>query len=155
MAALDASTGGEYAQAVANDIRRSMQHHAGVFRTQKMMDEGVYEVAALRERAKGITLADKSKIFNTARVEALEVENLVEVAQATMVSAAARKECRGAHTVEDYERGADDAEFPLGRNDRDWLKHTLWDSATNSLSYKPVRMQPLSVESIPPKVRTF
>ena len=155
VAALDASTGGEYAQAVANDIRRSMQHHAGVFRTQKMMDEGVHEVAALRERAKGITLADKSKIFNTARVEALEVENLVEVAQATMVSAAARKECRGAHTVEDYERGADDAEFPLGRNDRDWLKHTLWDSATNSLSYKPVRMQPLSVESIPPKVRTF
>jgi succinate dehydrogenase / fumarate reductase flavoprotein subunit len=155
VAELDASTGGEYAQEVANDIRRSMQHHAGVFRTQKMMDEGVREIAALRERAKGITLADKSRIFNTARVEALEVENLVEVAQATMVSAAARKECRGAHTVEDYERGADDAEFPLGRNDRDWLKHTLWDGATNSLSYKPVRMQPLSVESIPPKVRTF
>jgi len=155
VAELDASTGGEYAQAVANDLRRSMQHHAGVFRTQKMMDEGVHEIAALRERAKGITLADKSKIFNTARVEALEVENLVEVAQATMVSAAARKECRGAHTVEDYERGADDPEFPLGRNDRDWLKHTLWDSATNSLSYKPVRMQPLTVESIPPKVRTF
>ena len=155
VAELDASIGGEYAQAVANDIRRSMQHHAGVFRTQKMMDEGVREIAALRERAKGITLADKSKIFNTARVEALEVENLVEVAQATMVSAAARKECRGAHTVEDYERGADDAEFPLGRNDRDWLKHTLWDSASNSLSYKPVRMKPLTVESIPPKVRTF
>ncbi|MCZ2292723.1 MAG: succinate dehydrogenase flavoprotein subunit [Burkholderiales bacterium] len=155
VAELDASTGGEYAQAVANDLRRSMQHHAGVFRTQKMMDEGVQQIAALRERAKGITLADKSKIFNTARVEALEVENLVEVAQATMVSAAARKECRGAHTVEDYERGADDPEFPLGRNDRDWLKHTLWDSATNSLSYKPVRMQPLTVESIPPKVRTF
>ncbi len=155
VAQLDASTGGEYAQDVANDIRRSMQHHAGVFRTQKVMDEGVREIAALRERAKGITLADKSRIFNTARVEALEVENLVEVAQATMVSAAARKECRGAHTVEDYERGAEDAEFPLGRNDRDWMKHTLWNRATNSLSYKPVRTQPLTVESVPPKVRTF
>jgi hypothetical protein len=68
-------------------------------------------------------------VFNTARIEALEVENLIEAAQATMVSAAARHECRGAHTVKDYERGADDAEFPLGRNDAEWMKHTLWHSA--------------------------
>ena len=78
-----------------------------------------------------------------------------EAAQATMTSAAARKECRGAHTVNDYERAADDAEFPLGRNDKEWMKHTLWHSADNSLSYKPVNLKPLTVESIPPKVRTF
>jgi succinate dehydrogenase / fumarate reductase flavoprotein subunit len=96
------------------------------------MDEGVVKVAALRERVKAITLKDKSKVFNTARIEALEVENLIEAAQATMVSAAARQECRGAHTVKDYERGADDAEFPLGRNDREWMKHTLWHSDEQS-----------------------
>ena len=84
-----------------------------------------------------------------------QLENHFEVAQATMVSAAARKECRGAHTVYDYEHPADHPEHPLGRNDKEWLKHTLWDSATNSLTYKPVNMKPLTVESIPPKVRTF
>ena len=155
LARLDNSTAGEYAQNVANDIRATMQQHAGVFRTQASMDEGVVKVAALRERVAGITLKDKSKVFNTARIEALEVDNLIEAAQATMVSAAARQECRGAHTVKDYERGADDPEFPLGRNDAVWMKHTLWDSASNSLSYKPVKMTPLTVESVPPKVRTF
>jgi succinate dehydrogenase / fumarate reductase flavoprotein subunit len=155
VARLDNSTGGEYAQDVANDLRNAMQNHAGVFRTQAHLNEGVVQVAALRERVKAITLKDKSQVFNTARVEALEVDNLIECAQATIVSAAARQECRGAHTVEDYERGADDPEFPLGRNDRDWLKHTLWDSASNSLSYKPVKLKPLTVDSVPPKVRTF
>ncbi|OWQ90752.1 succinate dehydrogenase flavoprotein subunit [Roseateles aquatilis] len=152
---LESSNSGEYAQDVANDLRSAMQEHAGVFRTQAMLDEGVVKIAELRERVKNITLKDKSKVFNTARVEALEVDNLIEAAQATIVSAAARRECRGAHTVNDYERGADDAEFPLGRNDKEWMKHTLWHSATNSLSYKPVNLKPLTVDSVPPKVRTF
>jgi len=155
LARLDGSTDGEYAQDVANDMRAIMQQHAGVFRTQASMDEGVTKINALRSRVAKITLGDKSKVFNTARIEALEVDNLMEVAQATMTSAAARKECRGAHTVNDYERPADDAQFPLGRNDAEWMKHTLWDSATNSLSYKPVNLKPLTVESVPPKVRTF
>jgi succinate dehydrogenase / fumarate reductase flavoprotein subunit len=155
LARLDASSEGEYAQDVANDMRAIMQQHAGVFRTQASMDEGVTKINALRSRVAKITLGDKSKVFNTARIEALEVDNLMEVAQATMTSAAARKECRGAHTVNDYERPADDAQFPLGRNDAEWMKHTLWDSATNSLSYKPVNLKPLTVESVPPKVRTF
>ena len=155
LARLDASTSGEYAQKVADDIRASMQHHAGVFRTQALMDEGVTQIAALAERVKAIGLQDKSKIFNTARVEALEVDNLIEVARATMASAAARHECRGAHTVLEHERPADDAEHPLGRNDVDWLKHTLWYSQGDRLDYKPVRMQPLTVDSVPPKVRTF
>jgi succinate dehydrogenase / fumarate reductase, flavoprotein subunit len=155
LARLDSSTSGEYAQDVANDMRATMQQHAGVFRTQASMDEGVRKINAMRERVDAITLKDKSKVFNTARIEALEVENLMEAAQATMTSAAARQECRGAHTVNDYERPADDAEFPLGRNDKVWMKHTLWHSADNSLSYKPVNLKPLTVESIPPKVRTF
>jgi succinate dehydrogenase / fumarate reductase, flavoprotein subunit len=155
IAKLDNSTGGEYAQDVANDLRTSMQQHAGVFRTQAAMDEGTKQVAALRERVAGITLKDKSKVFNTARIEALEVANLIEAAQATIESAAARHECRGAHTVKDYERGADDAQYPLGRNDADWMKHTLWYSEGNRLEYKPVQLKPLTVESVPPKVRTF
>ena len=155
LARLESSTSGEYAQDVANDIRQAMQQHAGVFRTQALMDEGVAKIAAIRERVGGIAMADKSKVFNTARVEALEVENLIEAAQATIVSAAARRECRGAHNVKDYERGADDADFPLGRNDREWMKHTLWYRDGNRLDYKPVQLKPLSVESVPPKVRTF
>jgi succinate dehydrogenase / fumarate reductase flavoprotein subunit len=132
-----------------------MQQHAGVFRTQESMDEGVRKINAIRERVQNIALKDKSKVFNTARIEALEVENLIESAQATMTSAAARRECRGAHTVNDYERPADDPQYPLGRNDADWMKHTLWHSEGNRLSYKPVNLKPLTVESVPPKVRTF
>ena len=155
LARLDHNPNGEYAQTVANDMRATMQQHAGVFRTQASMDEGVRKINAMRERVANLGLKDNSKVFNTARIEALEVENLMEAAQATMTSAAARQECRGAHTVKDYERGADDAEFPLGRNDREWMKHTLWDSASNTLSYKSVNLKPLTVESVPPKVRTF
>jgi succinate dehydrogenase / fumarate reductase flavoprotein subunit len=155
LARLDNATSGEYAQNVANDMRATMQQHAGVFRTQASMNEGVQKINALRERVANIGLKDKSKVFNTARIEALEVENLMEAAQATMTSAAARHECRGAHTVNDFERPADDAEFPLGRNDKEWMKHTLWHSADNSLTYKPVNLKPLTVDSVPPKVRTF
>ncbi len=152
---LEESKDGIYAQDLANEIRQTMQSHAGVFRTQKGMDEGVVKIAAIRNKVGSVTLKDKSKVWNTARMEALEVDNLIEVAQATMVSAAARRECRGAHTVDDYEHPADHPDFPLGRNDKEWLKHTLWDSASNSLTYKPVTMKPLTVDSIPPKVRTF
>ncbi|MBU3737598.1 MAG: succinate dehydrogenase flavoprotein subunit [Rhodoferax sp.] len=149
---LDGARQGEYAQDVANDIRAAMQKHAGVFRTQASMDEGVEKIAALRERVNAINLKDKSKVFNTARIEALEVENLIEAAQATIVSAAARHESRGAHTVDDY---GDTPEHPNGRNDTDWHKHTLWYSQGNRLSYKPVKMKPLTVDPVPLKVRTF
>jgi succinate dehydrogenase / fumarate reductase, flavoprotein subunit len=155
LARLDGTSNGEYAQDVANDIRTTMQQHAGVFRTQVSMDEGVAKINAMRARVEAIGLKDKSQVFNTARIEALEVENLIEAAQATMTSAAARRECRGAHTVKDYERGADDPHTPLGRNDAEWMKHTLWYSEGNRLAYKPVNLKPLSVDSVPPKVRTF
>jgi succinate dehydrogenase / fumarate reductase flavoprotein subunit len=155
LARLDASTAGEYSQAVADDIRQTMQRHAAVFRTQALMDEGVRRIEARRARVAAIELKDKSRVFNTARIEALEVENLIEVARATMASAAARRECRGAPTVKDYERPADDPSHPVGRNDQDWLKHTLWYRDGDRLEYKPVRMTPLTVDSVPPAVRTF
>jgi succinate dehydrogenase / fumarate reductase flavoprotein subunit len=152
LARLEANQTGEYAQDVANDIRDAMQTHASVFRTQAMMDEGVKKIAALRERVNNIGLKDTSKVFNTARIEALEVENLIESAEATMVSAAARRESRGAHTVNDY---GDTPEHPNGRNDQDWHKHTLWHKDGNKLTYKPVQMKPLTVDSIPLQTRTF
>jgi len=145
LARLEKASDGEYAQTVANDIRGAMQAHAGVFRTQASMDEGVAKIAQLRERVKNVGLKDHSKVFNTARIEALEVENLIEAAQATMVSAAARPESRGAHAHDDHPH----------RDDDNWMKHTLWFTDGNRLEYKPVNMKPLTVESVPPKVRTF
>jgi succinate dehydrogenase / fumarate reductase, flavoprotein subunit len=149
---LDSATSGEYAQNVADDIRTAMQKYAGVFRTQASMDEGVVKIAELRERVKNINLKDKSKVFNTARIEALEVENLIEAAQATMVSAAARRESRGAHSVNDY---GDTPAHPNGRNDTEWHKHTLWHKEGNHLTYKPVQMRPLTVASVELKTRSF
>ena len=152
---LQNSTSGYNAQEVADEIRATMQAHAGVFRTQKLMDEGVKKILALEEKVNNIHLADKSQVFNTARIEALEVANLYEVAKATMISASLRHECRGAHNVLDYERDADDDYAPLGRNDHDWMKHTLWYSEGNRVIYKPVRKTPLTVDYCVPKVRTF
>lgn len=145
IAKLDNSTSGEYAQDVANDIRKCMQKYAGVFRNQELMDEGVRQMAKLTERANHLWVKDKSEIFNTARIEALEVANLVETANATMTSAAARKESRGAHSHDDHPH----------RDDENWMKHTLWYSEGNRLDYKPVQLKPLTVDSVPPKERTF
>lgn len=152
---LQESSEGFNAQEVADEIRATMQNHAGVFRTQALMDEGVEKILALAPKVNNIHLADKSAVFNTARIEALEVANLYEVAKATMLSAALRHECRGAHTVLDYDKPADDSYAPLGRNDHEWMKHTLWYSENNRIVYKPVRKTPLTVDMIPPAVRSY
>jgi succinate dehydrogenase / fumarate reductase flavoprotein subunit len=131
-----------------------MQAHAAVFRTQDTMDKGVVEIMNVAQRVNNIQVKDTSKVFNTALIEALEVDNLIEVAKATMISAAARHECRGAHTVKDYEKTHDEDPY-LGRNDAQWLKHTLWYSADNRLDYKPVVLKPLTVDSVELKPRTF
>jgi succinate dehydrogenase / fumarate reductase flavoprotein subunit len=145
---------GENAQDVADAIRATMQMHAAVFRKQETMDKGVVEIMKVAERVNNIQVKDTSKVFNTALVEALEVDNLIEVAKATMVSAAARHECRGAHTVVDYEK-APEVDPYMGRNDTEWLKHTLWYSEGNKLDYKPVTLKPLTVDTVPLKPRTF
>ncbi|MGA1350754.1 MAG: FAD-binding protein, partial [Burkholderiaceae bacterium] len=145
LAKLEDSTQGEKVQDVANDIRNTMQNYCGVFRTSELLSEGVSKIKALAERAESIHVADKSKVFNTARVEALELANLVETAKATIVSAEARKESRGAHAHRDFPE----------RDDAQWMRHSLWYSDNNRLDYKPVNLKPLTVETFQPKKRTF
>ena len=140
-----ANGAGERTQDVGNALRKAMQAHCGVFRNGDLLNAGVAKVAEIAGRVQRISITDKSKVFNTARVEALEVENLIEAAQATIQSAAAREESRGAHARSDFEH----------RDDVNWQRHTLWHKQGNSLSYKPVHMQPLTVDSFPPKARTF
>ena len=142
---LESRTSGEKTQDIGNAIRFSMQRHCGVFRTLDLLNEGVTQIEDLAKQADSIYFKDKSKVFNTARVEALELANMTEVARATIKSAAARTESRGAHALDDHPT----------RNDENWLKHTLWYSEGSRLDYKPVQMKPLTVESFPPKARTF
>src|SRR5919202_6024099 len=145
VARLDSAPKGERVVDVLNDLRRTMQAHCGVFRFPDDLHKGVQKVQELGERVQRTFIADKSKVFNTARVEALELENLVETAISTMISAEARKESRGAHTREDHPE----------RDDANWLKHTLWYKEGNRLDYKPVHLRPLTVQTMEPKVRTY
>ncbi|WP_374483557.1 succinate dehydrogenase flavoprotein subunit [Zoogloea sp.] len=154
IARLEAQTNGEEVHDVRLAMQRTMQKHAGVFRFADMLKEGVTKILEVAERAKHTQIKDKSKVWNTARTEALELDNLIEVAKATMVSAEARKESRGAHVRDD---AIDCAETPNGRDDKNWLKHTLWYSEGNRLDYKPVNLQPMSadVEPIALAKRTY
>ena len=145
LARLDAANSGERVADVLNDLRRAMQAHCGVFRFPDDLADGVRKMNEIAGRAQRIFIHDKSKVFNTARVEALELENLVETAMATAVSAEARKESRGAHSRNDFPE----------RDDKNWMKHTLWIKEGNRLDYKPVHLRPLSVETMEPKVRTY
>jgi succinate dehydrogenase / fumarate reductase flavoprotein subunit len=152
IARLDNQTNGEDVHEVRLSMQRAMQDHAGVFRFNDMLKQGVSKILEVAERVKTVQIKDKSKVWNTARTEALELENLIEVAKATMISAEARKESRGAHVRDD---SPDTAEFPDGRKDKEWLKHTLWYREGNRLDYKPVNLKPLSVDSIELKKRTY
>ena len=154
IARLESQTNGVEVNDVRLDMQRTMQKHAGVFRFADMLKEGVAKILEVAERAKHTQIKDKSKVWNTARTEALELDNLIEVAKATMISAEARKESRGAHVRDD---AIDCAETPNGRDDKNWLKHTLWYSEGNRLDYKPVNLQPMSadVEPIALAKRTY
>jgi len=121
-----------------------MEDHCSVFRTHEVLKEGVEKVEQLAKRMLNIKINDQSHTFNTAKVEAFELENLMAVAQATIHSALAREESRGAHSRMD---------FP-DRDDKSWMRHSLY-SFDNGLDYKPVRTKPLTVESFPPKPRVY
>jgi succinate dehydrogenase / fumarate reductase, flavoprotein subunit len=145
LARLDGQKGGESVAETAKDMRRTMQGHCGVFRFPDMLAAGVKKIREIADRATRTEIKDKSKVFNTARIEALELDNLVEVARASMVSAEARKESRGAHDRADHPK----------RDDANWLKHTLWFKDGDQLEYKPVHMKPLTADTVEPKVRTY
>jgi succinate dehydrogenase / fumarate reductase flavoprotein subunit len=133
-------------------MQRTMQKHAGVFRFADLLTDGVQKILDVQKDVQRTGINDKSMVFNTARIEALELDNLIEVAVATMVSAEARKESRGAHVRNDC---ADTPECPDGRDDKNWLKHTLWYKEGNRLDYKSVKLTPLTVETIALKKRAY
>jgi len=122
-----------------------MQSHCGVFRTGPLLREGIALIRQIAERAARVSIDDHSKVFNTARVEALELANLVETATATVVSAEARTESRGAHARDDFAQ----------RDDANWMRHTLWYRDGDRLDYKPVNLKPVSVPTFEPKKRTY
>lgn len=145
LARLDGSKSGESVSEVGAALRRTMQNHCGVFRFPDSLTEGVSKIREVAARAQRTYIADKSRVFNTARVEALELDNLVETAVSTMISAEARQESRGAHDRSDYPK----------RDDAQWMKHTLWFKDGDRLEYKPVKLKPLTVESFEPKARVY
>jgi succinate dehydrogenase / fumarate reductase flavoprotein subunit len=145
VARLDSQAGGEDVHEVRSEIQRTMQAHCGVFRFPDLLEQGVAKIKALSQRVARTQIRDKSRVFNTARVEALELDNLMETARATMVSALARQESRGAHDRADFHK----------RDDVNWLKHTLWFREGDRLEYKPVHLKPLTVPTFEPKARVY
>jgi succinate dehydrogenase / fumarate reductase flavoprotein subunit len=141
----ETSTDGESPAVIRDEMQKVMQEDFGVFRKGDIMESGLQRLQALRERLQHAQLVDKSKVFNTDRIAALELDNLMATAYATAVSAIARTESRGAHSREDYPN----------RDDVNWIKHTLYFEAGETIDYRPVNTSPKHIEAFQPKERVY
>ena len=145
LARLDQNSDGENPKEVGDELRKIMQDHCGVFRFPELLEKGLSKIQLIRKKTDNLEIKDKSKIFNTARAEALELSNLIEVAEATMNAALARQESRGAHSRYDFPK----------RDDQNWLKHSLYNPMEKTMSFRSVNLKPLTVESFPLKERVY
>ncbi|MES2997738.1 MAG: succinate dehydrogenase flavoprotein subunit [Pseudomonadota bacterium] len=139
------TTKGESVVDIRHAMQKSMQADFGVFRTENYMQEGLVKLTKLRERLQHAALTDHTQVFNTARIEALELDNLMEVAYATAVSALTRQESRGAHSREDYPK----------RDDEHWLKHLLYFSKDARIAFRAVNRKPVTMPPMELKERTY
>ena len=142
---LNSSKTGKHTAILKREMQENMQNNFGVFRREDLMVKGIKDLANTREEIENMYLEDKSVTFNTARVEALELQNLFEVAEATAITANERKESRGAHARDDYPE----------RDDDNWLKHSIYFSSSKSVSKRDVNFQPNTVQTFQPEVRSY
>ena len=142
---LNNSTGGERVADVRKELQSTMQLYFGVFRDGESMQKGLVLLDEIREKINNLHLEDKSQAFNTARIEALELENLFEVAEATAIAAEIRKESRGAHARNDFTE----------RDDENWLCHSVYFPGEKEVRKRAVNFAPKTMEPFPPKIRTY
>ena len=142
---LNESSAGESVSTLRAELQNIMQNHFGVFRRGDFMQDGIQKLSALRERIANVHLDDKSLTFNTARIEALELENLFEVAEATAIAAEGRNESRGAHARDDYR----------DRDDENWLCHSMYFPKEKRVGKRDVNFSPKTVDTFEPQVRSY
>ena len=142
---LNTSSEGEQVSVLKERMQQNMQNNFGVFRTKELMEKGIKDLSKVRGEVENMHLKDKSATFNTARIEALEMQNLFEVAEATAITANNRKESRGAHSRDDYP----------DRDDDNWLKHSIYFSETKEVSKRDVNYRPKTVQAFQPTVRSY
>jgi succinate dehydrogenase / fumarate reductase flavoprotein subunit len=142
---LNSSTKGEQVPVLKQRMQHNMQNNFGVFRREDLMVKGIEKLNNMRGDVENMFLQDKSSAFNTARIEALEMQNLFEVSEATAITANERKESRGAHARDDYP----------DRDDEGWLKHSIYFSGTKEVSKRDVNNRPKTVQAFQPSVRTY
>tara|TARA_B110000285_G_scaffold197941_1_gene230015 strand:- start:5859 stop:7634 length:1776 start_codon:yes stop_codon:yes gene_type:complete len=143
--ALNNSESGENIASVREELQKTMQLYFGVFREGESMQKGLGLLRDLRIKVSNLHLQDKTGAFNTDRIEALELQNLFEVAFATAVSAEERKESRGAHARNDFTE----------RDDENWLKHSVYYPSEERLGKREVNFSPKTMDAFPPKIRTY
>jgi succinate dehydrogenase / fumarate reductase flavoprotein subunit len=142
---LNGSNDGESVSDLRKELQNIMQNHFGVFRRGDFMAQGIEKLAALRARIENVYLDDKSMAYNTARIEALELQNLFEVAEATAIAAEARKESRGAHARDDFQE----------RDDDNWLCHSIYLPVDKKVAKRAVNFTPKTVDTFQPKARVY